>query len=107
MDDAVSQELLEDVKNCLDITWDDPGTDQKITGIIEDGIFYLNDKAGEELDYSSPGYGRRLLFEYARYARDEALDVFENNYRSMILAMQNNQMIGRRANETSAVPPGE
>lgn len=99
--------LLADVKNWLNITWDDEGTDRKISGIIENGVFYLNDKAGEELDYSSPGYPRQLLFEYARYARDEALDVFENNYRSMILAMQNNHMIERRTNEAAAVPPGQ
>lgn len=97
--------LLADVKNWLNITWDDPGTDRKVSGIIEDGIVYLNDKAGEELDYASPGYPRRLLFEYARYARDEALDVFENNYRSMILAMQHNRMIERRTHETEPVPP--
>lgn len=103
--EVTARKMLEAVKNNLNITWDDPGTDQKILGIIEDGMVYLNDKAGGELDYSFPGYGRRLLFEYARYARDEALDVFENNYRSMILAMQNNQMIGRRTNEATAIPP--
>lgn len=96
MDSEKLQLLLEDVKNSQDITWDDPSTDRKYLGMIQDGIAYLDDKAGEELDYFSPGYGRRLLFEYVRYARDAALDVFENNYQSMILAMQNKQMVARR-----------
>lgn len=96
--------LLSEVKNQLNITWDDPGTDQKLIRIIQNGIFYLNDKAGEELDYSSPGYGQELLFEYARYAWNEASDVFENNCRSKILSMQHNCMIERRTHETEPVP---
>ena len=83
--------LLSDIKAYLQITWDDDVTDQRVTGIIEDGMAYLDDKLGEAGDYTSPGYPRTLLKEYCRYARDAALDVFENNYRSQILAMQNNR----------------
>lgn len=83
--------LLSDIKVYLQITWDDDVTDQRVTGIIEDGMAYLDDKLGEAGDYTSPGYPRTLLKEYCRYARDAALDVFENNYRSQILAMQNNR----------------
>ena len=36
---------------------------------------------------------RTLLMEYVRYARDEALDVFENNYTSMILDLMNERMV--------------
>lgn len=96
--EAAVQRLLEDVKNDQDITWDDPGTDRKISSIIADGIEYLDNKAGEKQDYFPPGYARRLLFEYVRYVRDGALDVFENNYRSLILAMQNERMISRASN---------
>ena len=80
--------LLDDIKIYLDITWDDEQTNQRITGLIEDGMAYLDDKLGEAGDYQSPGYPRTLLKEYVRYARDAALDVFENNYQSLILAMQ-------------------
>ena len=85
--------LLEDIKKYLDITWDDDVTDAKITGLIEDGIAYLDDKLGEPGDYTVPGYPRTLLKEYTRYARDAALDVFENNYLSQLLAMQNNRKV--------------
>lgn len=85
--------LLEDVKNHLDITWEDEATDKKITGLIHSGIQYLNDKAGEQIDYSWPCEGRTLLMEYVRYARDGAMDVFENNYRHLLLAMQNNRKV--------------
>lgn len=56
--------------------------------LIDSGIAYLNDKYGEEADYASAGYPRTLLFDYVRYARDSALDVFEANYLHLILAMQ-------------------
>ena len=34
--------LLNDVKNYLDISWEDDNTDSKVTGIIERGMKYLN-----------------------------------------------------------------
>lgn len=89
MEQAAHYGLLDDVKNRLNITWQDDDTDRKILDLIDDGIAYLNDKQGRPGDYMRPGYPRSLLFEYVRYARDDALDVFENNYQHMILAMQN------------------
>lgn len=85
--------LLEDVKIHLDITWEDEATDRKLTGFIHSGMLYLNDKAGTAIDYCWPCEGRTLLMEYVRYARDGALDVFENNYRHLLLAMQNNRKV--------------
>lgn len=86
--------LLADIKIYLDVTWDDDATNSKLTGLIADGIAYLDDKLGKPGDYESPGYPRQLLKEYVRYARDAALDVFENNYLSLLLAMQNERMVG-------------
>lgn len=85
--------LLEDVKSILDVTWTSDSTDKKIKEYITGGIAYLNGKGGLDADYTAPGLPRTLLFEYCRYARDAALDVFENNYRSMILAMQNKERV--------------
>lgn len=86
-------ELLFDIKNYLNITWDDEGTDANIRSFIGSSIAYLNKKGGGELDYISDGDPRTLLFERVRYMRDSALDVFENNYRSLILAMQNERLV--------------
>ncbi len=85
--------LLDDVKNYLNITWEDAATDRKISGLISSGQFYLNNKAGAEMDYEKDGYPRILLMEYVRYARDEALDVFENNYLSMLLSMRHERRV--------------
>lgn len=99
----VSAELLEDVKNYLDITWTDDATDRKTKNFIRSGMAYLNDKLGEAADYTSDGDPRTLLFEYVRYVRDGALDVFENNYMSLILAMQNGRKVKQYAAKEAAL----
>ena len=91
--------LLEDIKRHLDITWVDD-TDKKTRNNIAQGMVYLNEKLGEEADYTIDGAPRTLLFEYVRYARDSALDVFENNYRAQILAMQNKKAVERYVAKT-------
>lgn len=92
---SIPVELLSDVKNFLDITWDDEAEDKKISGLIAQGSVYLDGKYGETANYETEGLPRTLLMEYVRYARDRALDVFENNYQSMILAMQNERAVMR------------
>ena len=99
----VDDELLSDVKNHLNITWTDESTDRKVLNLIGMGIAYLDDKLGEPADYTADGYPRTLLFEYVRYARDGALDVFENNYLSQIMAMINNKKVIDYANSQNAV----
>lgn len=89
----VSSELLKDVKNHLNITWDDDATDDKVRGLISAATVYLDGKGGAVLDYEVDGLPRTLMMEYVRYARDEALDVFENNYTSLILTMQNERAV--------------
>lgn len=84
--------LLDDVKNYLDITWSDDATDRKISGIISNGMYYLRLKGGQELDFQDNPLANQLLKDYCRYARDNALDVFENNYKALILALKNEKV---------------
>ena len=104
--DSLPEGLLSDVKNYLNITWDDEATDAKVSGLIASGMVYLNLKYGEEADYTADGLPRTLLMEYARYMRDSALDVFENNYREMLLGMQTERLVNEYA-RGSTVPPTE
>lgn len=85
--------LLEDIKNYINITWNDEATDKKIGGLIASGMVYLDSKYGEAADYTADGMPRTLLFEYVRYARDSALEVFENNYQALILDMQTEKAV--------------
>lgn len=72
--------LLGDAKNYLDITWQDDETDKKLTGILTRGMAFLNRIAGTDLDYNAEDVPRSLLFDYARYARANALNDFTENY---------------------------
>lgn len=92
--------LLEDVETFLGVTWYDAETDRNYELHIRNGMSYLNGKLGEGTDYTVPGLPRTLLFEYVRYSRDMALDVFENNYMSLILAMQNERRVQRYVEST-------
>lgn len=97
---ALPEGLLNDVKNYLGITWEDEATDHKISGLIASGMVYINDKYGEEADYTEDGMPRTLLMEYVRYSRDSALDVFENNYLSLLLGMQNERAVAHYVEST-------
>lgn len=94
--------LLDDVKNYLDITWDDDHTDAKTREYIVSGMIYLDGKLGEPADYLTAGSPRSLLLEYVRYARDGAMDIFETNYVHLILAMQHERAVERYAKSADA-----
>lgn len=80
--------LLDATKNYLNITWEDPALDESLTGILARGMSALNGAAGAALNYSVEEKPRELLLEYARYARSEALDEFQNNFLSDLLTLQ-------------------
>lgn len=90
---STAEALLPMIKKYLQITWEDEDTDSRVTGLIEDGMVYIDRLMGQPGDYSSPGQPRTLLKEYVRYARDEALDVFENNNIQLINELQNDKRV--------------
>ena len=102
----VSAQLLSDIKNYLNITWDDAATDDKLRNMTASGMSYLDGKGGGTLDYESDGTPRTLLFEYVRYMRSNALDVFENNYTALILNMQAERLVADGKTVEGATPSG-
>lgn len=105
--DNVPAQLLSDIKNYLNITWDDTATDEKLCGMISSGTMYLDGKGGGTLDYESDGTPRTLLFEYVRYMRSNALDVFENNYTALILNMQAERLVADGETVEGTTPAGQ
>lgn len=95
--DGIRDVLLPDIKTYLDITWDDDAVDTKVWNLTVGGMSYLDGKIGEPQDYTTPGLHRDLLMDYVRYARDGAADIFENNYRHLILAAQNERRVSAYA----------
>ena len=83
-----SADLLQAVKAYLQISWTDGATDQRIGGLMVQGMQYLDRRSGAALDYENPTSARTLLMEYVRYARDAALEVFENNFLHLIVALR-------------------
>ncbi len=91
----MSEKLLEDVRNYLDITYQDAETDKKITGIVARGIAKLDGIAGTKQDYETEGRPRALLFDYCRYARNNVVELFEENFQSDLIALR----MGGQAND--------
>lgn len=85
---AADAAMLEAVRNYLDITYDDAETDRKLEGIIERGEAYLDNMAGGAQDYTVESLPRALLFDYCRYARNNALELFEENFRAELIALR-------------------
>ncbi len=70
--------MLQEVKEYLKITWDDE--DNYIQGIFNRGKDYLNNLTGTELDFEVEGQPKALLLDYCRYAYNNALEYFEENF---------------------------
>ncbi len=89
---AVSAGLLAEVKNWLDITWDDTDADAKLEGQIRRGIAYISSKTGVEpsaFDGDDPNErAKELLFNYVLYDRSGAVNEFKKNYRSDIIGLR-------------------
>lgn len=106
MADERDVDLLCDVKNYLDITWDDPLGEKKLMGMIKRGMAAISGKIGEcdfygdwlwdtlDLetgvidDGADENQERALLFDYVMYARAGEIKQFWENYRQEIISLQ-------------------
>lgn len=81
------EELLEDVKDYLKITWTNEKTDKSLLGMINRGMAYLNNIAGMPLDFSEEDSPKSLLLDYVRYANSQALEMFAINFSGELTAL--------------------
>ena len=82
--DTIPKELLDEVKDKLDVTWDD--NDNRVESIIIRACNYLQSKVTQELHFTQDSYEYALLLERCRYDWNNALDEFEKNYATEILS---------------------
>lgn len=75
---------LEDVKNELDITYDDPQTDRKLTGIMRRAESKIRKYTGIDEETELNPEEDELIINYCRYAFNNALEMFETNYQHAI-----------------------
>jgi hypothetical protein len=78
--------MLEEVKECLKITWNEENV--ALLGMIERGKNYLNELVGADLDYSVDGQPKTMLLNRCRYDYNNALEYFEENFQREILRLQ-------------------
>jgi len=93
MDKNKAKSLLSDVRNYLDITWEDEAGDEKLIGIIQRGSAYLQRYASRQLPFDEGTHERSLLLDYCRYARSGALDEFAKNYQTDLLTFRNDEAV--------------
>ena len=72
--------LIDDALIYLQITWDDPALRQKLEGAMPRGQRLIDSYAGSPQDFDVPGDAQSLLFDYLRYVRCDAAEVFESNF---------------------------
>lgn len=99
-------ELLDEIKNFLDITWElSAGENEKLSGIVRRGKAYLIGKIGE-CDFESDTQEKDLLMNYCMYARSGQVDEFVANYRQEIVALQMRNWRKKKEGEGDAEEQG-
>lgn len=74
-------ELLNELKDCLQITWSDTTTERMLMKLLTRGQTYLNEICKTEFTFLEGSTERELLIERCRYAWNNALDEFDVNYK--------------------------
>lgn len=92
MADDKDKLLLDEVKNYLDITWEDALGDQKLMGMVQRGMAAIKGKIGE-CDFFGETQEKALLFDYVMYARAGEIAAFWDNYKSEIISLQINRKV--------------
>lgn len=80
--------MLDELKNYLNISWQDELIDNKLIQLVDESKAVLNHLMGVDLDYEQDQEAKELLFNRVRYAYNNALDEFEKNFAQVILRKQ-------------------
>lgn len=78
-------QLFVDIKNYIDVTWDDEKTNKKIGESVQYGILKFNRINHKENDYTKVGQARNLLMKYCLYDFSNKANEFDNAYRQDLL----------------------
>lgn len=82
-----SENLIEQVRRKLNVTWEDTDTTLRIQEMIESAVPDLIHKLGitdSDFDFSAPSAEHSLFLAYCLYEWNHALDEFDLNYARMI-----------------------
>lgn len=83
-----NETLFSQVKRKLNITWQDPDTDSRVSDIIATAEAVMLHKLGitlPDFDFSAPGIENLLFLAYCLYLYNHAEEQFDENYKGLIL----------------------
>lgn len=83
--------MLDSVKRYLRITW--KSEDDDLEKMIERGKAQIERLTGTSIDFEEDLVAQDLLLDYCRYSYNNALEYFEDNFKSQILALQIHEAI--------------
>ena len=89
-------QVLEELKNYLDITWDDPKGEKKLLGMIRRGMAAISGKVGE-CDFLGETQEKALLFQLVMYEYSGEQQQFWVNYKSELIGLQVAKKVERYA----------
>lgn len=93
-------ETLNSIKGYLRITWNDD--DVTVSDLIARGKAKINELTGADQDFDTEGLARSLLFDYCRYAYNNASEYWEENYQREILRLQLIEGVKEAGDETES-----
>lgn len=97
--------MLESLKRYLNISYEDPFTDEMLRETLERGKAVLDSYAGAALDYDGEGLPRQLLFDYCRYVRSHATEMFEQNFQHDLISLREMTEVGLYADQNGHAVP--
>ena len=95
--------MLNELKNYLDITWNDPATDEKLQGILNRATAVLNNYAGSEIDFSANENEKQLLFDCCRYIYNNVFEEFKINFSAELITLRAKYKIIAEENKNDEV----
>lgn len=90
--------MINELKNYLDITWNEPATDKKLQGILNRATATLNNYAGATIDFTTENNEKQLLFDCCRYIYNNVFEEFKTNFFAELITLRAKYQI--IANET-------
>lgn len=100
-------ELLNDLKLTLDVTWDDDDTDRKLTRILERSCHIVSEYAGEEIDFEADKTARQLLLDCCRYIWNNVAEEFKTNFGAELVQLRSRYQCKRKSEEEAEKPDDE
>lgn len=80
--------MIEELKQRLQITWDDENTAKNLERSLASSKEYLEYIAGTNIDFDNSPFCKSLLLERCRYDYNNAIEYFEINFQKELTQLQ-------------------